>query len=141
MKPDEINYLEYDTAVAAHNYVIENSGGAFGLRDEALLVSALQRPKNLAHYKPASDIFELAATLLTGIALNHPFFDGNKRCATMCALMFLSKNGVILKKMDAFDSCTFMISVVTHKVSDDDVANFLRNLAGKNFKHDCDNDA
>jgi death-on-curing protein len=124
----EIKYLEFDGVVAIHQHIIENSGGALGIRDKALLISALQRPKNLAYYDFGGDIFDLAATLAVGIAMNHPFFDGNKRCALMCAVMFLSKNVVNLKKMNIPRFRKLMVDIATHKVSDSDVANFLRDL-------------
>jgi death-on-curing protein len=129
MKLDEINYLEYDSAISIHNHIIENSGGAFGLRDEGLLIATLQRPKNLAHYNPESDIFELAAVLVTGIALNHPFFDGNKRSALSFGLMFLRKNGIDLRKLGIAETRALMVNVATRRASDTDVANFFRNLA------------
>ncbi|MDR3143924.1 MAG: type II toxin-antitoxin system death-on-curing family toxin, partial [Puniceicoccales bacterium] len=125
----KIKYLEYDDAVAVHHHVVENSGGAFGVRDEALLISALQRPKNLTYYDSNADIFELAATLLTGIAMNHPFLDGNKRCAMMCALIFLSMNGIKLKTLEISRSSKLIIGVATHKISDAQVADFLKKLA------------
>jgi death-on-curing protein len=37
-----------------------------------------------------------AATLLFGVARNHPFIDGNKRVAVLAALQFLNVNGLDL---------------------------------------------
>jgi death-on-curing protein len=125
----ELEYLKFDAAVAIHQHIVESSGGAFGLRDGALLISALERPKNLAHYEPSSDIFELAAIIIVGIAANHPFFDGNKRCALMCGLVFLSMNGVALKKMKIAEARALMIGVVRHEVSEAQVSIFLRESA------------
>ena len=59
-----------------HEGVIEIGGGAYGLRDAALLESALARPQNLQAYGE-TDIFELAASYAEGIARNHAFVDGN----------------------------------------------------------------
>jgi death-on-curing protein len=39
------------------------------------------------------DIFEMAATYLNSIAINHPFMDGNKRTALASSLTFLFMNG------------------------------------------------
>ena len=50
-----------------HEGVIEIGGGAHGLRDAALLESALARPQNLHAYSE-TDIFELAASYAEGIA-------------------------------------------------------------------------
>jgi death-on-curing protein len=37
--------------------------------------------------------FEMAAAYLFHLACKHPFLDGNKRTALMCALVFLGLNG------------------------------------------------
>jgi death-on-curing protein len=76
-------------------FLIAEFGGASGVRDEALLESAVARPRNrFAH--EAVDLFVLAATHAHGIAKNHPFVDGNKRCALTAAHVFLGLNGVNL---------------------------------------------
>jgi death-on-curing protein len=38
------------------------------------------------------NVFEMAAACLFHISRNHPFLDGNKRTALMCALVFLGLN-------------------------------------------------
>ena len=38
--------------------------------------------------------------LIEGIALNHPFQDGNKRIAMIVGLTFLQTNGVIIQATD-----------------------------------------
>jgi death-on-curing protein len=42
-------------------------------------------------------VFEMAAAYLFHVARNHPFVDGNKRTALMCALVFLGLNGERLR--------------------------------------------
>ena len=39
-------------------------------------------------------LFEMAATYLFGLVMNHPFIDGNKRVGTTAALAFLLLNRV-----------------------------------------------
>ena len=65
------------------------------LRDEGALESALMRPQMAAHYESA-DLATQAALLITGIALAHPFVDGNKRTAFLCGVVFLQLNGLWL---------------------------------------------
>jgi death-on-curing protein len=43
-------------------------------------------------------VFEMAGAYLFHIARTHPFVDGNKRTALMCALVFLGPNG---QRLDA----------------------------------------
>ena len=70
-------------ATAIHDEAIYEFGGLAGIRDQGLLESALDRPRNLLAYEPGSSIFELAASLCFGVAKNHPFNDGNKRTALL----------------------------------------------------------
>ena len=81
---------------AIHDEAIYEFGGLGGLRDQGLLESALERPRNLAH-EPQSSIFESAAVLCVGIAKNRPFNDGNKRTALLATRAFLYLNGCVLE--------------------------------------------
>ena len=53
---------------AIHDEAIYEFGGLGGLRDQGLLESALDRPRNLLAHEPQRSIFELAAVLCVGIA-------------------------------------------------------------------------
>ncbi len=59
---------------------------------QELLESAVARAQNAAFYAGA-DLVEQATALTNGIALNHPFLDGNKRSAFAACLTFLAMNG------------------------------------------------
>ena len=86
-----------NVVVAVHQILLAEHGGTPGIRDEALLNSALAKPKQRFAYEPESSIFELAASYSFGIANNHPFVDGNKRTAFTVAVIFLELNGVSLE--------------------------------------------
>lgn len=85
-------WLSKAGARAIHNEQLAEHGGRPGLRDEALLDSALSRPRNQAAYGQAG-IARLAAAYAFGLARNHPFVDGNKRTAFVAAATFLLLNG------------------------------------------------
>jgi death-on-curing protein len=85
-------WLEARDAIAFHAEQIASFGGQPGIRDSGLLESAMARPRNRAAYGK-STVFELAAAYAFGIARNHPFIDGNKRVALVCAFVFLELNG------------------------------------------------
>lgn len=85
-------WLLRETVLAMHDLLIAEFGGAAGIRDEALLDSALARPRNLFAYEQ-SPVFDLAASLAFGLIRNHPFLDGNKRVAFTSAVTFLRLNG------------------------------------------------
>jgi death-on-curing protein len=81
-----------NVAVAFHERLIAEHGGAGGIRDEGMLESALARPQNLIGYgKPR--LCDLAACYAFGLAKNHPFVDGNKRIGFAAAVLFLELNG------------------------------------------------
>ena len=86
-------WLDRTDCLAIHEMMLAQHGGLAGVRDEGLLDSALARPQNLlAHGAPT--VPEMAASYATGIILNHPFLDGNKRTGFMVAATFLELNGL-----------------------------------------------
>jgi death-on-curing protein len=85
-------WIEDELVLAIHDRQLIEHGGAEGLRDEALLQSALGRPLNHAAYEN-SNIVELAAKYTAGIVQNHPFIDGNKRTRFVVGVLFLELNG------------------------------------------------
>jgi death on curing protein len=85
-------WIEDELVLAIHDRQLIEHGGAVGLRDEALLQSALGRPLNHSAYE-GSDIVELAAKYTAGIVQNHPFIDGNKRTGFVVGVLFLELNG------------------------------------------------
>jgi death on curing protein len=83
-----------DAVVAVQEQLLAMFGGAAGIRDAALLESALARPENrFAYERPGVTLFDLAAAYAFGLAKNHPFVDGNKRIAFTTAVVFLELNG------------------------------------------------
>lgn len=80
--------------VVLHERSLALHGGPSGVRDQGLLESALERPKNRFHYEGVADMLELAATYAVAISGNHPFVDGNKRAAFHAMVLFLRLNGL-----------------------------------------------
>ncbi len=87
-------FLTLDEVLGIHADQIRTYGGGSGVRDLELLRSALAVPETTfdGEYLPTT-VFEMAGAYLFHIARNHPFVDGNKRTALMCALVFLGLNG------------------------------------------------
>ena len=87
----EPNWVGREVLLAIQGELLNRFGGLAGVRDEGLLDSAINKPKNLHAYgKPT--VFELAASYATGLVKNHPFLDGNKRIGFMAAYVFLGAN-------------------------------------------------
>jgi death on curing protein len=81
---------------AIHVEVLAAHGGAAGLRDVALLESAVAAPQATMTGEPLfADPLEVAAAYLFYLCRNHPFVDGNKRTALATCLVFLSENGLL----------------------------------------------
>lgn len=88
----EPNWLVRDVVMAIQGELLNRFGGLAGIRDEGLLDSAINKPKNLFAYGRPTP-FELAASYAAGLVKNHPFLDGNKRIGFMAAYVFLGANG------------------------------------------------
>jgi death on curing protein len=82
-------YLTTADALFFHRQLIEQYGGAAGVRDVGALESALHRPQT-GYYE---SIVHEAAALLESLIQNHPFVDGNKRVAFAVMDVFLRING------------------------------------------------
>jgi len=63
-----------------------------GLRDRALLESALAKPQQHFTYAESPNMFEMAAAYTSGIVRNRPFVDGNKRTGFVVGILFLELN-------------------------------------------------
>ena len=86
-------YLTVGEVLQIHHQQINNYGGVHGIRDTALLESAVFRPQ-IGYY---NSIAEEAAALMESLANNHPFLDGNKRVAFAATHTFLLVNGFDLE--------------------------------------------
>lgn len=116
--------------IVLHDMSIATDGGAPGIRDEGLLESALDRPKNRFHYEGVTDLPALAATYAVGLAKNHAFADGNKRAAFIAAGLFLEKNGLALAATQA-DAALTMLAVAAGEIDIDQLAAWIRRNLGE----------
>lgn len=121
-----IVWVERTLALAIHDRQLAEHGGGGGVRDDALLDSALARPQQLcAHGDPPPDLADLGASLAFGLARNHPFVDGNKRTAHVCYRVFLALNGADLVANDE-GKYVAMLSLAEGSLSEPDFAAWLR---------------
>ncbi|HSV16280.1 MAG TPA: type II toxin-antitoxin system death-on-curing family toxin [Tepidisphaeraceae bacterium] len=88
-------FLSVERVLALHRLQLEKFGGQEGVRDQALLESAVAMPAaSFGGQFVHAGLAEMAAAYLFHINRNHPFLDGNKRTATAAAVVFLELNGV-----------------------------------------------
>jgi death-on-curing protein len=68
--------------------------------------------------------YEPTAAYIYGIVKNHPFIDGNKRLAFLCAENFLWLNGWRITSSQV-DIVSFVVSVASGNANQDQVADWL----------------
>jgi death-on-curing protein len=119
--PDKLDVL------TVHARLIAETGGTRGLRDEALLESALAAAENRYRYE-AADAVTCAATYAYHLTQAHAFIDGNKRVAAAITETFLETNGFQLA-MTNEDMVDLFVSIASGTLSRDQVDQRLREKA------------
>lgn len=122
---NEPRWISKDALLILHDRSIALHGGVYGVRDEGLLESALQRPANRFHYEGIDDLYVLGATYVVGVAANHPFADGNKRAAFLAGGLFLLLNGLQLVAEQA-DAALTVLGVAAGNRDVDQLADWMR---------------
>lgn len=121
-------HLTVDIVLEIHAEAISRFGGSDGMRDRALLESAVAAPQaSFGGNSPYSDTVEVAAAYLYYLCSNHPFVDGNKRAALGSCLVFLQLNGY-KPAPDGEEWETLTFAVASGQLSRDDTTKFLRRL-------------
>ena len=121
-------WIQPAVLLAAHDEQLAEHGGPPGLRDAAMLDSALARAQHLAAYGQP-DAAALAAAYGFGLARNHPFVDGNKRTAFIAIELFLTLNGHELRATD-HDCVLTMLAQAAGDLSEDALADWIRGHLG-----------
>lgn len=108
-----------------HQELLEYTGGASGLRDDALLESALNTPfQSYDGEDGFPSLQQKAARLGYGLVQNHAFVDGNKRIGAHAMLVFLSLNGVELAYAQQ-ELIDLILSVASGKTSFDEMTKWV----------------
>ena len=108
---------------------ITRYGGEFGVRDLALLSSAIAVPQaTFGGETLHSDLYEMAAAYAFHICQNHPFIDGNKRVALASALIFLDLNGITISDPEG-TLYEMMMAVAQSNLNKPDIATAFRKLS------------
>jgi death-on-curing protein len=117
-------WIDAELVLAIHDRQLAEHGGAEGLRDEALLHSALGRPLNHLAYANA-DMIVLAAKYTAGIVKNHPFLDGNKRTGFLLGVLFLELNGYLFTASEEA-AAQAVLALAAGTIDEDGYCEFLR---------------
>lgn len=116
-----------ETVLALHDRLLAEFGGRGGLRDEAMLDSALGRAPNLWHYG-TPDIPTLASAYAFGLVRNHPFVDGNKRIGFATSVLFLELNGFTFNASEV-DATVQTLALAARDLDDVGYAGWMKRMS------------
>ena len=114
-----------ESVISVHQLLLAEHGGASGIRDKALLDSALNRPRQRFAYSDTLSIYELASSYCYGLAKNHPFVDGNKRIALTVAAIFLEINGYSLNAPEP-DTVVIIEQLAASDITENELTNWFK---------------
>ena len=122
-------FLDIDDVIEIHELQLSEFGGVNGIRDLALLDSAIaQSMASFGGKFLHEDLFAMASAYLFHIVMNHVFVDGNKRTGLVAALTFLDINGHPIG-----DSSPLLynatMDVAEGRMDKDELADLFRSLA------------
>ncbi len=117
-------WVRRETVLALHDILVTGFGGPPGIRDEALLDSALARPQQMFHYDEA-DLYTLATAYIYSLLKNHPFIDGNKRTALMTGFVFLARNGKSLQAPEA-ETTQAILDLTASQMTESEFSQWLK---------------
>lgn len=117
-----------DTVRVIHSRLIKETGGIDGVRDSALLESALSSPfQSFGGQEVYPDVIQKACRLGLGIIQNHPFLDGNKRIGCHMMLIFLALNGIEID-CDQMELADTIVGVASGQISFEELCEWLKSF-------------
>jgi death-on-curing protein len=126
--PNDCFHLTVEMMREIHAEALARFGGLEGVREPALLESAVAAPQaSFGGQSPYKDLVEVAAAYLFYLCRNHPFVDGNKRTALGACIVFLRLNG-IEPKPDGPEWEELALAVAASAVDRDEATQRLRRM-------------
>lgn len=121
---NQMEYLTVTEIIEIHDEIIKEYGGTDGIRDEGTL--------ELLVYKANREntVFRRAALILHTTAVQHPFFDGNKRTALVVAEKVLDDEGYYLDA-EAEEKVGLMLNIAEYKGSIKTIEKWIKEKARK----------
>lgn len=117
--------ISKELAIELNKIISEASGGSSGLRDESLLLSALNRPYQTFDSKDLyPSIIDKSAAIFQSILINHPFIDGNKRMAYAFMKLLLIEEGFTIDA-DNKETYVFVIEASKGKMNFNEIKSWL----------------
>ncbi len=120
VEPRRIKTLAADQVLAIHDALVDEFAAGVdpifppGLKSEHLLESALFRQFTSLGGEPKyKTVTDIAATLMYGLTLNHPFHNGNKRTALVSMIVLMDLNGLAITASEEY-VYDFVLGVANH---------------------------
>lgn len=123
-----MRYLTAEDILNIHSVVIDETGGAHGVRERGALTALEALPQQAAFGQELyPGLFLKAALYIRNIIFGHPFIDGNKRSAMACADVFLQLNSkrIAVRKGGVED---FALKVIMDRLSVEQIAAWLEDV-------------
>jgi len=118
--------LTLEQVLKLHKRVIEQSGGAMGVRNQEGLESALAQPRmSYADQELYPTLIEKVAALGFSLINNHPFVDGNKRIGHAALEVTLLMNGYEIQA-DVDSQEAVILAVAASKMNRQDFLEWLQ---------------
>ena len=122
-----ISYVSFEYVLRIHDKLISEYGGRHGLLNEGLLKSALEMPKARFDGRDLHrTIYDKTAAYLFHLIKNHPFVDGNKRTASMVAMVFFLSNFQGNFSISDEEYQVLILSIAQGNVPKKEIATFFR---------------
>ncbi len=121
-----LKYISLEEILRLHFQLIEDFGGAHGVRDENRLRSVVEAPRQVAFGKEQYlSMYEKAAVYARNIIGDHPFSDGNKRTGiTVCAIFLMRNDKKLIASPKALED--FALRVATDHLNISEIAEWLK---------------
>lgn len=114
-----------DNVLTVYKILTDTTGGTVGVREEGLLLSALEAPyQTFGGVELFPTTLEKAVRLGYGLVANHPFVDGNKRIGILVMLTFLELNGICVEFSDE-EVVDMAMGVASGKYKYEDLLNII----------------
>lgn len=121
-----MRYLTVNEVLEIYSRVMQQTGGATGIRDLGALESAIAQPRMTFDGEELyPNIVEKASALGFSLIQNHPFVDGNKRSGHAAMELFLVLNGCEIDATVA-EQVTTILQVASSQMERKSFTNWLR---------------
>lgn len=121
-----MRYLAVHEVLEIYRRVMQQSGGAIGIRDMGALESAVAQPRmSFDGVDLYPTLVEKASALGFSLIQNHPFLDGNKRVGHAAMEVFLILNGQQINAT-VDEQVEIILKVASSQTGRDNFTNWLR---------------